>query len=188
MSATNIIEAVEDNSQQPPWDIVADHGGFKINQKFVLKLPKGNQNVIKEVKDSCKVLFFSSNWNFEDVLLVVNALNPKEYPQLFILIIESTNLGYSNEHQPESTTKVAKLQKKLLKFGNTRPMILQLTLEDENVTKIYFKEETLSQFIVIDQQQGESKDSNAFTSILRLFLDGKFNNSEIEKTQRSTKI
>jgi len=153
---------------------LADHQGIKIDEKFVLNLTKGSKNVIKEVKDACKVLHFSSEWNFEEVLMAVDKLDPKEYPHLFIFIIKITNLDYSNENQQESSTKVAKLQEKLLKFSSTRPVIIQLTSEDENVTKIYFKEETLSQFIVIDQQQGESE----FLSILRLFFDGKLN-SEI---------
>jgi len=161
-------------------DILANHHGIRIDEKFVLKFTKGSKNVNKEVKDSSKALHFSSEWNFKEILKAIDGLDPKEYPQLFIFIIEVTNLGLTANNHEQSSTKLGKLQEKLLKFGSDRPMIIQLTSEEENVTKIYYKEETLNYFTVIDHQQDEFEDSCAFPSFLRSFLNEKFNNSEID--------
>jgi len=159
---------------------MADLQGMKIDKKFILKLTKGSKNVNKEVKDSCKVLHFSSEWNFEEVFMTIDGLNLKEYPQLFIFVIEVTNVGFIANNQQDSSNKVTKLQKKLLKFSDDRPIILQLTSEDENMTKFYYREEKSNQFNVIDHQQDESEYSSTFSSFLVSFFNGKFYNSEIE--------
>jgi len=145
MSLNNLIEAVEDNSQQTPWNILADHKGIKIDEKFVLKLTKGSKHLIKEVKDSCKVFNFSSEWNFEEVLTSIDELDSKDFPQAFIFTIQVINHANFSD-------KFTKLKEKVLKFGSARPMILQMTSEDENESKIYYKEESAALFIVFDQQ------------------------------------
>jgi len=178
-----------ENIQNPSWDIMGDHHGIKIDEKFVLKVIKGSKNVNKEVKDSCKVLHFSSEWNFEEVIAVIKGLDRQEYPQTLIFIIEVTDIKIKNfipqklswlRFQCVKQKSFSKLQKKLVKFGGTRPMIIQLTSVDENLTKIYYKKETSSKFTVIDQQQDKSDKSNAFPSFLRSFWNVQFNNSENE--------
>jgi len=169
-----------ENIQQFLWNILADDQDIKIDEKFILKLTKGSKNVNKEVKDSCKVLHFSSEWNFEEVLMTIDGLDLKDYPQVFIFVIDATNFGFTVENQQDLYNKVTNLQKKLLKFSDTRPMILQLTSEEENMTKFYYKEEKSNQFNVIDHQQDESEYSSVFSSFLLSFFNGEFNNSEIE--------
>jgi len=175
------------NIQHPPWNILADHQGIKIDEKFILKLPKGSKSVNKEVKNSCKILHFSSEWDIEEVLTTIGALDSNDYPQTLIFVIEVADtknfisqilscLTFQRVKQECFT----KLQKKVLKFVATRPLILQLSSKDENVTKIYYKEETSRQFTVVDQQQDELEESREFSSFLRSFLNGKFYNSEIE--------
>jgi len=73
---------------------------------------------------------------------------------------------------------LAKLQEKLLQFGKSRPIIIQLTSQEENVTKIYYKDEIAAQFISIDQQGYNFEEIINFPSFLWSFLDGKFSNIE----------
>jgi len=160
-------------------DILNNNNSIKIDEKFVLKLIKESKNINKEVKDSCKVLHFSSEWNFENIITTIDGLDSKEYQQLFIFIIEATNLGFNADQQQDFSNKFTKIQEKLLKFSATRPLILQLTSEDENVSKIYYKDET-SQFNVIDQQHNKEdfEEIENFSSFMCLFLNDKIHNFE----------
>jgi len=66
-----------ENIQHPPWNVLAEHQGIKIDEKFILKFTKGTKKVTKEVKDSCKILHFSSEWTFKDVLMEIKRLDNK---------------------------------------------------------------------------------------------------------------
>jgi len=178
MSTSDSSEDSKNDSQQQPWDVLADHQGIKIDEKFVLKLTKIIKNVNKELKTSSKVLHFSSEWDIGEVLTAIDGLDPKEYPQLFIFSIVVANFGLIAAHQEDSSDKFTKIQERLLKFSVARPIILQLTSEDENVSKIYYKEEASIQFTTINQQQDESEESNAFSSFLHAFLNENFNDFE----------
>ena len=107
----------------------------KFDEQYILKLPKRttNTNVKKEVKNSCKIIHFSFEWNFEEALMTICGLDPKEYPYLFIFVIDSKNLV---NNQKDLSTKVANIQEMLLKFGSTRPVIFQITSVNENVNQI----------------------------------------------------
>ncbi|CAG9810724.1 unnamed protein product [Chironomus riparius] len=153
MSESDANKPDDKKAQDLSWDILAKHQVIKINEKFTLEWKKETENVIKKVKDSCKVLHFSSVFNFEEVLGIIDELNPEEYPQLFIFVIDGTNFEFTADQQPKSTEKSSKVQEKLLKFSMTRPIILQLASKDENVTRIFYKEEVTEQFKVVDQQQ-----------------------------------
>ena len=195
MSESSVSESPDNSVQQPSWDILAEHQGIKIDEKFILKLTKGTKNVIKEVKDSCKVLHFSSEWNFKEVLGIIDKLDPSEYPKLFIFIV---NLNESDFEAQKATSEppkkkrritinIQKLKEALTKFID-RPIILQNTSELENVTKISYKEKAADQFTAIDQQQDGLNDLNPFSSFLSSFFNGKFSNVELEVLNNLQKL
>jgi len=160
------------NVVRKPWNILAEHPGMKIDEKFVLKLTKGTENISSEVKMSCKVLHLSYEWNFEELLSVLDKLNPKEYPNLFVVVIEGKNFGFL----AENLEKCDKVKESLLKYGNSRPLVLQVTSEDENTAKFYYKKETTDHFIYIDQTSESFDEIKDFTTLLSLLLDGKIEN------------
>jgi len=113
------------NDVQKLWSILAEHPGIKINDDFVLKLPIGTKYVSREVKESCKVLHFTTEWNFNEVLVALEGHNPKEYQNLFVVIIEDRNFGFL-ENDLEKCEKIKDI---LLKSYKARPLILQLKSE-----------------------------------------------------------
>jgi len=182
--SSNSIVSVE-NFVRQPWNILAERPGMKIDEKFVLKLSK-IKNISSEVKMSCNVLHFSSEWNFEELMAVLDGLNPKEYPNMLVVIIEGRNFEIHNKCQPtvEPTKKKTKncnkeiLKKLLFKFGQSRLLVLQLTSEDKNTAKFYYKEETTDHFIDIDQQMEKFDEIKDFPTLLCSFWDGKIENVE----------
>ncbi|KAL7012239.1 hypothetical protein ACKWTF_014709 [Chironomus riparius] len=169
-SSSKQVEVIEPPKSPP--SLLSDANLIKIDKKLIFKLSKDGKNVKNEVKSICKVLHFSSEWSFEEVMTSIDGLDPKEYPQLFIFLIEATNLGFSSNNQDDSSAKVAQIHQMLLKFSLTRPMILQLTSEDENMSKFYYKEENSNQFDVVDDLQHKIEDINSFPTFMSCFLDG----------------
>jgi len=155
-----------------PWNILAEHPGMKIDEKFVLKLTKGTENVSKEVKMSCKVLHFSSEWNFEELLTLLDKLNHKEYPNIFGVVIEGKIFGFL----AENLEKCDKIKKLILKLSQARPLLLQMTSEDKNTAKFYYKEETTDHFKDIDQTTESFDEIKDFPTLLCSFLAGKIDN------------
>jgi len=173
------------SSDQKPFSILGKNDqDVKVDEKFVLKLTKGSKNVSKEVKNSCKVLHFSSEWSLEEVLTAIDGLNPQEYPNLFIFVIELTNFKFLRSTAPKpkpiknkQNDKVKKIKQMVRKFSSTRPLLLQFTSEEENVTKFRYKEEDSAELVAIDQENNFWDNKN-FPSFLCDFIDGKFENFE----------
>jgi len=140
----------------------------------------------KEAKKGCKILKFSSKFAFEEILNQLQTLKHEEYPNLFIFIIETTNIGFYRTITTEETASIRKFKKKikkveklkriLTKFSLERPLILQLTSEDDKVTKFYYKDEQSCQFLGIDQNQRNFEAFLNFPTFLCSVLDGKFHN------------
>ncbi|XP_070506054.1 uncharacterized protein [Chironomus tepperi] len=148
--------------------IVDDSNQIKVDEHLVLKLQNETQKIIKEVKDTCKILHFSPEWMFEEVLSTIKRLDPKKYPQLFIFVINVA------KNKKKSS---AKIRQNLLKFGTNRPLILQLTSDDKNVSKMYYKQEDSNQFIDIDQDQQESKNLSSLLHLIKVKNANYFKNS-----------
>jgi len=177
MSRNNIPETSKVH-QQLPWNILDDYQGIKIRPKFVLELPKESEHVNKEDEDCCKVLHFSSEVSFEKVLVTIDGLDSKKYLQLFIFIIEVKSHGFTADYQQDSFEKFKKLQEKLLKFDSKRPMIVQLTSENENITKLYYKTVYENNLNEIDQNKGSYIIN--FPTFLCSFLGNELENFECE--------
>ncbi|XP_070505848.1 uncharacterized protein [Chironomus tepperi] len=180
MASSEIVSASAE-IQSPSFDILADYHGFKIDKKFILKIQKGSKNVTKEVKDSCKVLHFSSDLDFEEVLTTIKRLDPRDYPKLFIFVIyKSDNYVQGAKDEPPNKKvrlghDIDHLKEHLQKFSE-RPVILQLTSENEKTSQICYKDDPSSQFNVFDQQHDDIKEIESFSSFLCLFLNNKINN------------
>ncbi|KAL7013624.1 hypothetical protein ACKWTF_015493 [Chironomus riparius] len=134
-------------------DILGDKS-VPINQDLIINLTKENvNNINKETINKCKIIKFSTDLNFNEILLIISKLEPKCHPNLFIFAIEDNNFG-SNLSE-----KVEILQKFLLEFGKLRPIILQIT---SNVTKIYYKEEISDDFIEVEEKNEGFNDFSSF--------------------------
>ena len=146
---------------------------IKFNEKFLIHVtdPNNSKIISKTAKSNCKVFVFSSECNIEDVLTFIDKLDPKEYLNLFIFVIKSSEFPLDD--------KVEELKTNLLKFGSARPLVLQITSKNENSTTLYYTEEDLSKFTAIEQQPGSVEDIKDFPTFLRAFFDENFTNSEI---------
>jgi len=174
-SETNSLDQSEsgDNMKstaQKPLSILTVHP-IKLNEIFLIKLTKEITNLKKEAKESCKVLHFPSEHTIDAVLEELTTINPAEYPNLFIFVIEVKNFAFPDE-------TVEKVKEQLLKFGTSRPIILQLTSESGNFTKFYYKEEMSTEFCSIDEHQENFEDTKNFPTFLCSFLDGNLGQAE----------
>lgn len=167
---SEIFKSDIQNLQKEFKSILNEHS-VKINQNYIIKLTKDVKNLKKEEKESCKVLHFSSEIAIDEILTKLAVINPAEYKNLFIFIIDVNNLEFLNE-----TT--AKIKEQLLKFGNFRPIILQISSEDANLAKFYHKEETLTDFNSIEIQQKNFEDLKDFPAFLCSFLNGNWGDTE----------
>lgn len=114
--------------------------------KFTIGATKNGLGIEKEAKRSCKMLTYNCSWNLDEVLLEINKLNPKEYPNLFIFKIQNISLvsksasSFSNEH------KYQQIMNKLVIFGENRPLFLQLTSAKNEIVINYYKMENSAIF------------------------------------------
>lgn len=156
-------ELSADDEDPTPHDIL-ENPSKPVDERCILVYSKSDQKNIKdEVLSSSKVLKFKSDWKFDEVLCQVKGMNSKDYPNLFIVIVES---------ERDSITRInqQKLRKTLEKFCKNRPMILQITSKEENVSKFYFKILGRKKFSKISS----SETSNDFPTFFWLFMNGKF--------------
>lgn len=160
---------------------------IKVNQNCIIDLTRnGYKNIKIEEKRKCKILKFSSEWKFCEVLKTIAALNLDEYPNLFIFVIQTSDINIYHVEE-EATTSRRSIQKEnvnlidelktiLLNFGTSRPLILQLTSEDENMSKIYYKLENSNIFYPIDAKHSNIDQIIDFPTFLCSFLNGDFEN------------
>jgi len=157
--------------------IPLDEFSVQINTNFVINIP--NESIIdKTGKRNCKVIKISCGINIDEVFNSFAEVNAKEYPNLFIFIVEG-NLRNEN---------VEKLKIILLKFDATRPMVLQIISKDEAIAKYYYKDETSDKFQDIDLQQTKCEKFQNFSTFLCYFLAQNIENLEddiIEKLPKS---
>ena len=151
-------------------NLLSERQSFNIDEKFILKLTNfafGLKNFKKEIQSFCKVFHFSSEWNLIEVFGIINGLDPKDYPQAFIFIIEIKSYALVKRD-------IDKLKEILLRFGINRVLLLQLIFLDENIINFYYKEET-SNFL-----DASHPTSNLFELFFNSFFGDQFNGSEIE--------
>jgi len=154
-------------------DILAENT-IKVNDEYVVRIDPFTDIDIG-TKFSCKILKFSSDWDYQDVLSALNSLNRFEYPNLFIFIIEIENAGLKDS---ENTSKRTKMSSKvdevtdiLNGFAENRPIILQFKSIEEGQTNFYYKDQTHPMFNIVNFEQN-SDDAFDFSLFLNAFLYG----------------
>ncbi|KAL7011073.1 hypothetical protein ACKWTF_014075 [Chironomus riparius] len=125
----------------------------------------------RKAKKNCKILKLSSN--FDDLLRKLESLIQDEYPNLFILIIEIKT--DETDEIPKSEI-FEKLESILVKLDVDRPIILQLTSNNEKSTKFYYKDEQSTQLLEIDKNHRNFEAMLNFPTLLCSILDGKIDN------------
>ena len=159
---------------------------IKVNFKFVINSTKDHNGGIDwEVKRNCKIIKISSEWSFVEILTALDNLRYEEYPNFFIFIIQTRNAEFCGLNQSTGTTTKGKeiesdekVKNILIKFGEHRPIILQLKYEDENVIKFFYKEENSKHFLSVDKTEITLENFKDFPTFLSLILNDKIENFE----------
>ncbi|XP_070504727.1 uncharacterized protein [Chironomus tepperi] len=131
--------------------------------------------ISKKAKKNARILKISSRSNIDELLIRLENLNHEEYQNLFIFIIEVTNFEFCGPIETDETRSIQnsdKIKSILVKFNEDRPLILQLTSIDENITKFYYKEEKSCQFLDVDNIQKNFEEYLNFPTFLCSVLDG----------------
>lgn len=129
------------------------------NPNFVLHV-KHNKIIDKCESKSYKVFKYSSKWNFDQVLLHILKQNSNLFPHLFIFVVEAKNKKDFNAIINRlSTCEGSKVIKDYFKgFKPSRPIILQIKLENDHNSVFYFKEKNASNFIYLNDNKENYKD------------------------------
>lgn len=124
---------------------------IKINSKSIANInSKDDLNIIgNEFKYVKKILKFSYSLKLEEILDIINSLNSFHYCNLFIFCFDRMNDDLSHE---KNETNFQKIQKSLLKFDNSRPIILQFKFLNNEPTKLYIKEQNIKEFKINEFQ------------------------------------
>lgn len=152
-----------DNIQTQHFDILQVET-LEIEKKFLVNYKNGI-NISDRLKSSCKILKFTSELGLKEVIHVIYALDCKQYPRLFIFIIETDD----KVEQPN----MEDLQQVLLKFSKLRPMLLQLTSDSQTDTSFFIKLEDSEHFqkLEINVELFDEIESVAdFQSFFSLFI------------------
>lgn len=172
---TDALETISyENPKEPQEDPsinILNQKFIKFDEKFIIEFKKENfKKLDREVKRNCKILKFSTEWSVEEIFMKIRKLNHREFSNLFIFVIETQNAGeYLNEKNLKQCKIIERFIKCINKFTNDRPLVIQMTSVEENVTKIFYKEENITKFLKIKQQ---NENFSAFLNFLK--------NAEIE--------
>lgn len=145
-----------------------------IDQRLILDISKTRKNNKTEGHSVYKILRFSNEWKYEEVLKKIQKLNASTYPELFIFIIEINDLKLLGT---KSAQKNIRIKIKLLKnifanFCEDRSAVLQISSKPENSTKLYYKEKCSDQFIDINLQQSQARIIKDFPTFVSCLLKG----------------
>lgn len=174
----------EDESQYSSYDVLIN-GQYTIDKNLITYFPiKDDFSLEIDTKNYCKILKFSNNWKLDEILLEVSHLDPKVYPNLFVLIFTVGSFK-SGKCSPKTSKlkirinqKVKTLIKLLARFGDRRPLILQVTSKTQKSTRIYYKNKDSENFVRMKKQDEQSRNIVDFSSFLSAYLDEKIENFE----------
>ncbi|XP_070508534.1 uncharacterized protein [Chironomus tepperi] len=148
----------------------------EVKKDFIINITSKSYNTNEILnKQISKLITFSSALSLFDTKIAISRLNRDEFPRLFTFIISVKNFGFNMNDQAEVGKSIYELKKHLLDFDTKRPMVLQLTSEDENVTRFYYKNESSTEFHYVNLNQAYFYNFSAFLSS---YLKGDFNSSE----------
>lgn len=132
---------------------------------YVLTVTKENfESTNHETRSICKILKFSHDLSFDEILVWISKSNCKDYPKAFIFIIDLTkeyDISYINI-----------LKRFLIIFDKSRSLILQLRIRTAPNTQFFYKEDNSEIFVNFNEHlSGDANDFNSFSSFLWLYLN-----------------
>ncbi|KAL7013420.1 hypothetical protein ACKWTF_015384 [Chironomus riparius] len=136
---------------------------------------------------TCKILKFSNDHNFEEILLKITKLNREIYQNLSIFIIghEKFELLMKNRMLKKARLDVDILKNYLINFGPDRQLFLQITTINESEPKFYHKNENFTQFFEIKCEEFVEKID---IDLLNLMLSSKQSNVKKDVCNKFFKI
>jgi len=140
------------------------------NKKFIIaNAKKENEKITKEAKTCCKLLSFSSDYNYGEILLAIMDLKPNDYPNLYFFVFED-----------ESIENIEALQRFLIAFSNNRPLVIQVTSEDDDTSKFYYKEENHGTFLEINHETMDLNNLDSFPASISKLMSGRIQSIDDE--------
>ena len=141
---------------------------MKFDDQFIITYNKASfNNILEKDKKCCKVLRFSSLYNLDEILLVISDLCSNDYPYLYFFAIEANCFGFCGKYSNTKPKIASTIEKFLLKFIKNRPVIMQLESKNENVKKIFYKDENIFEFLEINHEN-----LHDFPNFYSLFING----------------
>jgi len=159
------------------------------NENFVFTYEKdGHKNLQADQKSQCKVLKFSTDFTIEDILIHILQLCPKIYKRLYFFIIEVDNFGFNEVRLGTKSEQFKILEKFLFEFSSGRPIMLTLISRDETMTKFYYKYESSSELLEINQLGDELEDFDDFPTFFKFINHKQVNNLEEKVLEKIPEI
>jgi len=168
-----MTETIQKDEKYQPYNIL-DGKSIGIDDKFIIKFNEKNNN--DEASRECKVLKFACGWS--DILTFIESIKSEEYPNVFIIVIEADKITEKRD-DTENLRRFEDLEEILSrKFGETRPLVVQLTSLDENTTNFYYKEKYSNNLTKIDQNEKNFEKFLNFPTFLCSLMSGEIKNFE----------
>ncbi|XP_070489879.1 uncharacterized protein [Chironomus tepperi] len=110
---------------------------MEYNKEYIISYTKETcKNLNKNQKFHCKVLKFTSEWTFVDLIDEISYIyNKKQYKNLFVFIVEC------DDEITDKSDRFDVLESILIKFNKNRPLVLVLSSKNGNDSRVYYKNE-----------------------------------------------
>lgn len=144
--------AVNHSNMQPTSS--CGHELFPVTDQSAMILYKtDDQKIDNETKTNCRILKFPSEYSYSEKFAGISTLDPQNYPNLFMFIIEDKNFEFSNSSKNTRLLDIAILKLCIVNFCRNRQLFLKLTSIDENESKFFIKKENVDEFFEIDVKE-----------------------------------
>ncbi|XP_070504897.1 reticulocyte-binding protein homolog 1-like [Chironomus tepperi] len=110
---------------------------MEYNKEYIISYTKTEyENINENQKLCCRVLKFTSEWTFVDLIDEISYIyNKKQYKNLFVFIVEC------DDEITDKSDRFDVLESILIKFNKNRPLVLVLSSKNENDSRVYYKNE-----------------------------------------------
>ncbi|XP_070504891.1 uncharacterized protein [Chironomus tepperi] len=133
---------------------------MEYNVQYIISYTKETcKNLNENQKLCCRVLKFTSEWTFVELISEIYKINQKEFKNLFVFIIESEIKNFKNS----DNFKV--LENYLSNFNEKRPIVLVLSSKNENDSRVYYKSEY--QKLEIQRELDNFDNSSSFFKFIK---------------------
>ncbi|XP_070504898.1 uncharacterized protein [Chironomus tepperi] len=110
---------------------------MEYNKEYIISYTKTEyENLNENQKLRCRVLKFTSEWTFVDLISEISYIyNKKQYKNLFVFIVEC------DDEITDKSDRFDVLESILIKFNKNRPLVLVLSSKNGNDSRVYYKNE-----------------------------------------------